>query len=71
MPIHERKQRSWKFKYLSALIACYYRRQVFKLNERSECFLERIGVKKAKATQRVALKSFELDQCGGEVGGTK
>jgi len=41
------------------------------LNERSEYFLERIGVKKAKATLRVALMGFGLGQFGGEVGGTK
>jgi len=35
------------------------------------CSREQTRNKKAKATQRVALKSFGLDQRGGEVGGTK
>ena len=43
-------------------------RQEFKLNERSECLIERMSMKKANAARSDALKSFELAQCGGEVG---
>ncbi len=35
------------------------------------CSREQTRNKKAKATHRVALRSFGLDQCGGEVGATK
>jgi hypothetical protein len=31
------------------------------------CLIERMSIKKAKATHRVALRSFGLDQFGGEV----
>jgi hypothetical protein len=33
--------------------------------------IERMSMKKAKAAHRVALRSFGLDQCGGEVVRTK
>jgi hypothetical protein len=41
-------------------------RQEFKLNERSEFFVERISIKKANAERSDAFRGFGLDQCGGK-----